>query len=246
GRNGQGFHAYDWVNPASGQPEPKISYSIDLPKWQWVIGAGIYVTDVDEAVAAAQLEIDEAIRASLQYILLTTLIIVVIAILLGLFVGRTVTRPLNTATSMMREIASGDGDLTQRLPEQGRDELSELGRQFNAFVTKIQRAVMTVNQTRSEEHTSELQSRENLVCRLRSPLPTRFPYTTLFRSLFVGRTVTRPLNTATSMMREIASGDGDLTQRLPEQGRDELSELGRQFNAFVTKIQRAVMTVNQT
>src|SRR5690606_19401487 len=80
GRNGQGFHAYDWVNPASGQPEPKISYSIDLPKWQWVIGAGIYVTDVDEAVAAAQLEIDEAIRASLQYILLTTLIIVVIAI----------------------------------------------------------------------------------------------------------------------------------------------------------------------
>src|SRR5207302_779082 len=36
---------------------------------------------------------------------------------------------------------------------------------------------------RSEEHTSELQSRENLVCRL-LPLPISrlFPYTTLFRS----------------------------------------------------------------
>src|SRR5690606_21842100 len=34
---------------------------------------------------------------------------------------------------------------------------------------------------RSEEHTSELQSRENLVCR--PPRPTLFPYTTLFRSL---------------------------------------------------------------
>src|SRR5690606_16300290 len=34
---------------------------------------------------------------------------------------------------------------------------------------------------RSEEHTSELQSRENLVCR--PPQPTLFPYTTLFRSL---------------------------------------------------------------
>src|SRR5436309_1342897 len=33
---------------------------------------------------------------------------------------------------------------------------------------------------RSEEHTSELQSRENLVCR--PPTPTLFPYTTLFRS----------------------------------------------------------------
>src|SRR5690606_21303225 len=37
---------------------------------------------------------------------------------------------------------------------------------------------------RSEEHTSELQSRENLVCRLLSPpSPTLFPYTTLFRSV---------------------------------------------------------------
>src|SRR5436309_2702108 len=34
---------------------------------------------------------------------------------------------------------------------------------------------------RSEEHTSELQSRENLVCR--PPLPTLFPYPTLFRSI---------------------------------------------------------------
>src|SRR5690606_12240683 len=41
---------------------------------------------------------------------------------------------------------------------------------------------------RSEEHTSELQSRENLVCRLLRPLPRRstlFPYTTLFRSVLV-------------------------------------------------------------
>src|SRR5437660_1737345 len=41
--------------------------------------------------------------------------------------------------------------------------------------------------SRSEEHTSELQSRGHLVCRLlletrRSPRSTLFPYTTLFRS----------------------------------------------------------------
>src|SRR5947209_1765362 len=37
---------------------------------------------------------------------------------------------------------------------------------------------------RSEEHTSELQSRQYLVCRLLRPLRcTLFPYTTLFRSI---------------------------------------------------------------
>src|SRR5699024_7305931 len=38
---------------------------------------------------------------------------------------------------------------------------------------------------RSEEHTSELQSRFDLVCRLLPPVAaTSFPYTTLFRSRF--------------------------------------------------------------
>src|SRR6266496_2035975 len=37
------------------------------------------------------------------------------------------------------------------------------------------------NRFRSEEHTSELQSRRDLVCRL-PPLSTLFPYTTFFRS----------------------------------------------------------------
>src|SRR5439155_862118 len=47
--------------------------------------------------------------------------------------------------------------------------------------------------TRSEEHTSELQSRGHLVCRLLLPRPPRFtlfPYTTLFRSTFDPRIMT--------------------------------------------------------
>src|SRR5436309_2480362 len=49
---------------------------------------------------------------------------------------------------------------------------------------EIQQVIQQIKQ-RSEEHTSELQSRENLVCRLLLPPPPRstlFPYTTLFRS----------------------------------------------------------------
>src|SRR5437773_1227350 len=45
--------------------------------------------------------------------------------------------------------------------------------------------VLTGNPRRSEEHTSELQSHHDLVCRLllrQPPRSTLFPYTTLFRS----------------------------------------------------------------
>src|SRR5438034_165977 len=43
-------------------------------------------------------------------------------------------------------------------------------------------AQANANALRSEEHTSELQSHSELVCRLRPPHATLFPYTTLFRS----------------------------------------------------------------
>src|SRR5947207_2361985 len=45
------------------------------------------------------------------------------------------------------------------------------------------RKIEFVRAWRSEEHTSELQSHSDLVCRLpRPPRPASFPYTTLFRS----------------------------------------------------------------
>src|SRR5207302_1254534 len=53
----------------------------------------------------------------------------------------------------------------------GRSELDSNGKPYPLLHMRL----------RSEEHTSELQSRENLVCR-RSPRSTLFPYTTLFRS----------------------------------------------------------------
>src|SRR5437870_601649 len=55
----------------------------------------------------------------------------------------------------------------------------------DAVCTALGRPVPCRTHLRSEEHTSELQSRGHLVCRLllpRPPRPTPFPYTTLFRS----------------------------------------------------------------
>ncbi|AOY89141.1 ATP-binding protein [Marinobacter salinus] len=142
-----GFFSYSWANPASGNEEPKVSYSTIIPGWDWMIGAGVYVTDIDKVVAEARAEIEEDMASALGFILLVTSVIVVISLIIGVFVGRTVTKPLKSVSDMMQEIASGDGDLRQRLPEEGTDELAELGRRFNAFVIKIQTTIREVGAT---------------------------------------------------------------------------------------------------
>lgn len=51
------------------------------------------------------------------------------------FAVRTV-QPINTTVTMIRDIAEGDGDLTQRLADDRKDELGELAHWFNSFVDK--------------------------------------------------------------------------------------------------------------
>ncbi|MFP3976524.1 methyl-accepting chemotaxis protein [Marinobacter sp. KMM 10035] len=142
-----GYYGYDWMNPASGKEEPKVSYSTIIPDWDWMIGAGVYITDIDRQVAAARVEIEERIVATLGLIFLVTVVVVIISLVIGVVVGRTVTRPLKNVSDMMQEIADGEGDLRQRLPDAGTDELAELGRRFNAFVIKIQTTIQEVGST---------------------------------------------------------------------------------------------------
>ncbi|HEX4881085.1 MAG TPA: methyl-accepting chemotaxis protein [Porticoccaceae bacterium] len=52
-----------------------------------------------------------------------------------------IVKPLQRVIAAMRDVAEGEGDLTRRLPAEGRDELSQLGRAFNAFSEKM-RAVI--------------------------------------------------------------------------------------------------------
>lgn len=62
----------------------------------------------------------------------------------------------------------------------------------------------------------------------------------------IGGRIARPLKRLASRMQEIASGNGDLTQRLPVHGRDESASVAEQFNAFAEKIQAILLDVRRS
>ncbi len=64
--------------------------------------------------------------------------------------------------------------------------------------------------------------------------------------LLLGARVRRPLVRLTERVREMASGEADLTHRLPASGRDEMGDLARAFNAFVENLQGLVREVLDT
>ncbi|WP_323949263.1 methyl-accepting chemotaxis protein [Aeromonas caviae] len=127
---GAGEVAYYWPKPGVDEPVRKISYIKRFAPWDWIIGTGVYVDDVE---------------AQYREVLHTLLGIgLVLALLLFAVVGlivRSIVVPLSRSVSALGNIARGEGDLRVRLPESGRDELSELSINFNLFASQMAQLV---------------------------------------------------------------------------------------------------------
>lgn len=66
-------------------------------------------------------------------------------LLLAWLTARSISKPIRGAVERLVSIAEGDGDLTQRLDADGRNELADLARAFNGFVDKIQALIGQVS-----------------------------------------------------------------------------------------------------
>ena len=68
----------------------------------------------------------------------------------GYFVATRLVRPINALAARMKDIAEGEGDLTQRVPASGNDEISALSSSFNTFFEKINQTVKQFANTTGE------------------------------------------------------------------------------------------------
>ncbi|WP_421317113.1 methyl-accepting chemotaxis protein [Aeromonas veronii] len=146
-RQGDGFTEYWTAKPSIGRDAPKLAFTLVLDKYQWAIGTGFYIDDIDNELAALRTERESNMHASLQSSVLVILLILGITLVATVIVGNRVTKPLADAVLALNDIANGDGDLTQRLKVQSQDEIGQLASAFNRFVERIQSVVSQVGET---------------------------------------------------------------------------------------------------
>ncbi len=84
---GGGFLQYQWSKPSSQSTSNKMSYSTYLEEWQWMLGTGVYLDDVNQQLASLQQKIDQYINKTKQIILIISLSSIFIIFLLGLVIN---------------------------------------------------------------------------------------------------------------------------------------------------------------
>jgi len=71
-------------------------------------------------------------------------LVILISILILFIINLIIIKPLSTIAESMKEIATGDGDLTKRLELKNQDEIGKLAHWFNTFVQKVQSIIADV------------------------------------------------------------------------------------------------------
>ncbi len=118
---GGGMVAYQWPKVEGGPPVDKVSYASLFEPWQWVIGTGVFVDDVNAAFW------DQAIAI----LSIGTAVIIVLGLAV-MIITRSITRPLNATTSALERLAQGDLNVTVQADDRA-DEVGRLARALESF-----------------------------------------------------------------------------------------------------------------
>ncbi|KGY12635.1 chemotaxis protein [Vibrio tubiashii] len=149
-KKGDGFLPFSWHKPSIDAQAPKLGYAEYLPRWDWVLGTGIYIDDIDRLVSeqkAAQLQsLNDDTRSA---VILSLFGLAITIVLVTFFVNRGVA-PLQHIAASLKDVAEGEGDLTARLKVESQDEVGDVAIAFNDFMDKLQPMIKALQDSASE------------------------------------------------------------------------------------------------
>jgi len=136
-RDGKGFVAYQWPRPGSDKSVDKISYVEGFEPWGWIVGSGVYVDDLREAL--------------LRQTAWTGAVVLIALTIAGYFFlsfYRVMDGGLKETRRHLRAIATGD--LTTSPSPWGRDEAAQLMLELRSTQESLRAVVLRVRRSSEE------------------------------------------------------------------------------------------------
>lgn len=123
---GGGHVRYLWKKPSTGTLAPKLGYVVELPSWGWMLGTGIYLDDVDTALAEIDAQISRNITNTVLWIAGIAIAGVLVIALSGLALNISEHR---VADAKLRALA-------QRVVRSQEDERARLSRDLHDGISQ--------------------------------------------------------------------------------------------------------------
>jgi len=130
---GEGFCDYFYPKLGEEKPSPKRSYVKAFADWNWFIGSGVYIDDVEKDIADFK-----------NNLLLPLFIAISIAVVFGLFISLRISKPIKILEDNAEKFIGGDYNI--RIPIDNKDEIGKLALTFNKMIDYINNYIADIKQ----------------------------------------------------------------------------------------------------
>jgi len=108
---GGGYVTYVMPKLAGERPAPKISFALPIPGWEWYVGAGAYVDDIEASVAEARAAVIARMRTSAAKALGVFALLLTAAVWVGSRVAGRTRRTFDAFTAFFRRAATESAEI---------------------------------------------------------------------------------------------------------------------------------------
>lgn len=147
-RSGEGYVEYAYQGPQVTTPEEKVSYVKGYRPWGWIIGSGVFYSDVTGTFWKSF-----EVSASVEFIL------ILIALVLCVIIIRHITHPLKVVSEHLQHIANGD--MTKQIDMPRNDEIGVLATASNQVSSSLKETLSQVAHAIGELQAVCIQMRGN-------------------------------------------------------------------------------------
>jgi len=165
GVNGGGYTNYWFPKKGSVIPLPKRSYSLYFEPFDWVVGTGNYVDDINERVALEHEKELARLRKNVIILVVITLVVLVLSTLGSILFGKSFSKPIVQLSEKTKVLAKGN--LNVEYVKTRNDEIGVLQEALGATIKKLKEVIgevidgaanvasASVQMSRTAEHISQ-------------------------------------------------------------------------------------------
>ena len=153
---GEGFVDYYWPKYGTDEPQPKLSFVKVFKEWNWIIGTGVYIDDIEALVEAKKRDLDKRVKTAtaemerqiestkteiqgnvkqvlMSIAVVTLLVLAVVLIASYLFTKQNISKPISRIIEGLNEgaeqVASASGQVSsasQQLAEGSSEQAASI------------------------------------------------------------------------------------------------------------------------
>lgn len=162
-----GFVNYTWMNPLTAKEGSKFSYAIFFKPWNWMIGTGVYLDEIEKLIATEKEQLKKRLIKYLMEILSLAVILFGVGWINVIIVNRIITKEIDTFSNFFNKTSRNYSSMN--VDEIHLQEFKKMVNYVNRMVKEIhsrKNQLEEMNQLlekKVEEKTEHLNARNKLL-----------------------------------------------------------------------------------